>query len=143
MWLNVTVNVEIDHNFVQGTCSLSFEFQKCFVTSFRQCFGSIVQFHVATGTPDCWDNLVKDICGFCSSHLKSSTTTSDTEGLLGDFLLLTLLLRTNILITSLIWACNDVSWTYKSGYLARYSCLQAVKEYMHSPFTHVALRITT
>ena len=46
----------------------------------------IVQFHVATETPDCWGNFVKDVFGFCSSRLKSSTTSSATEGFPWDFL---------------------------------------------------------
>ena len=72
-----------------------------------------IQFHVATGTPDYWGNFVKDVCGF-STRLKSSTTSSDTEDLPQDFILLALPVRTNLLITSLMWASNDVSWIIKS-----------------------------
>ena len=74
-------------------------------------------------------NLFKDVCGYCSRRLKSSTTSSDVEDLPGDFLLSTLPVRTNLLITSLMWASNDVSWIIKSRYLARYFWLQAVTEY--------------
>ena len=95
----------------------------------------IVQFHVATGTPDCWKNVVKDVCRFRSSRLKSSTTSSDTKGLPQDFSLWTLPVRTNLLITSLMWPSNDVSWIIKSRCLARYSCLQVVTEYTNSSFT--------
>ena len=70
---------------------------------------------IASGTPDCWGNFVKDVCGFCtSSRLKSWTTSSDTEDLLPDFPLLTLTVRTNLLVTFLMWASNDVSWIIKS-----------------------------
>ena len=75
-----------------------FKFQNCSVISFGQYFGPIVQFHLATGTPDCWGNLVKGVWEFCSSRLKSSTTSSNTEDLPGDFLLSTLPVRTNLLI---------------------------------------------
>mgnify|MGYP005985397697 FL=1 len=100
----------------------------------------IVQLHVATGTLDCWANLVKDVYGFCLSCLKSSATSSDTESLPGDFPLLTVPVRTSLLITFLMWASNDFFCFIKLRYLARwarYSCLQAVTEYTHSSFTNV------
>ena len=97
-----------------------FWFQKCSVTSFRQCFGPIVQFHVAT-------RLLRKFCQRCLQILlkssKLSTTSSDTEGLPQDFSLLTLPVWTNLFITPLMWASNDVSWIIKLRYLAWYSCL--------------------
>ena len=81
--------------------------------------------------------FVKDICGFYSSCLKLFTTSSDTEGLPFDLPLLKLPVRTNLLNRSLRWAYNDVSWSIKSRYLATYSCLQAVTEYIHSPLRRV------
>ena len=50
------------------------------------------------------NNLVKDVCGFSSNRLKS--TFSDTEGLPGDFSLLTLPVRTNLSITCLMCASH-------------------------------------
>ena len=43
---------------------------KCspFCSSHMFTFGPIAQFHVATGSPDCWRNFVKFVCGFCSNH---------------------------------------------------------------------------
>ena len=114
---------------------------------------------------DCWDKLVEGVCGFGSSRLKSWRTSSDTEGipgdfplltrlvrwlrlstasshtedLPGDFRLLTLPVRTNILMISIMWVSYDVSWICKSGYMARYFCLQAVTVCTHSLFTNVPL----
>ena len=59
-----------------------------------------------------------------------------------DFFLLRLPVRTNLLITSLMWASNDVSWICKSGYLARYSYLQTVTKCSHSSVYESLITIT-
>ena len=71
-----------------------------------------------------------------SNHQQLPT---DTEGLPGDFPFLSLPVQTNLLITTVMWASNDVSWICKLGYLATYSYLQTVTEYTYS-FTNVSLR---
>ena len=90
--------VKIVHYFVQGTYMFTL-----FLISKRFCniLSSILRTYCSISycCRNCWNNLVKDVCGFCSSRLKPSTTSSDTEGR-RKFPFV----RTNLLTISLMWA---------------------------------------
>ena len=74
--------------------------------------------------------LLRELCQrcwrYCSSRLKSSTTSAETQDLPRDFLSLTPPVPTNLWLISVMWVSIDGSWIIKSRYLARYSWFNTV-----------------